>query len=107
VSPTRNPEERGGDRRERRREERERREERGERQVLRAHLVFLGLVGGGYVSQILDHLLGVFSFTCTRLSSEDGEIDGETDMREKDTDMTERRTYERENTQIKHIYLLQ
>ena len=46
---------------------------RDRRQWGRAHLVFLGLVGGRYVSQILDHLLGVFSFTGTRLSSVEGE----------------------------------
>lgn len=35
----------------------------------RTDLVFLGLVRGGHVSQILDNLLGVLCLTRTRLSS--------------------------------------
>lgn len=35
----------------------------------RTDLIFLGLVRGGHVSQILDHLLGVLRLTRTRLSS--------------------------------------
>lgn len=35
----------------------------------RTDLIFLGLVRGGHVSQILDHLLGVLCLTSTRFSS--------------------------------------
>lgn len=35
----------------------------------RTDLIFLGLVRGGHVSQILDHLLGVLCLTSSRLSS--------------------------------------
>lgn len=35
----------------------------------RTDLISLGLVRGGHVSQILDHLLGVLRLTSTRLSS--------------------------------------
>ena len=65
---------------------------RGGRDGRRAHLVFLGLVGGGYVSQILDHLLGVFSFTCTRLSSVEGERQRKTQYRERDGETAQQTT---------------
>lgn len=43
--------------------------EEGLKMRCRTDLISLGLVRGGHVSQILDHLLGVLRLTSARLSS--------------------------------------